>query len=81
LFLGALLTAISLLAVLVYSILDKIADKKLKRLPSPSENINFKAIVKFDVRFWIISFVTLTYYSGILPFIAIAEYSTHFTQK
>jgi hypothetical protein len=23
----------------------------------------------------------LTYYSGILPFIAIAEYSTHFTQK
>jgi hypothetical protein len=70
---GSLLTGISFFAVVIYSILDKIADKKLKRAPPPSEKINLKAIFKFDARFWLIAFVTLTYYSGVTPFIAVAE--------
>jgi MFS family permease len=73
LYTGVILTAVSLFAVILYSFLDKYADKKLEREPLPPEKINFKAITKFDTRFWLLSFVTLTYYSGILPFVAVAE--------
>jgi len=72
---GAILSGISVLAVIIYSVLDKISEKHFPdRAVDPNENaLNFKAILSFDARFWIVSFLCMTYYSGVTPFITVAN--------
>jgi len=78
LFVGAALCIGSLVSVLVYALLDKISEKYIVRPPLPKEIINFRAVRDFDPRFWLISFIVMTYYAGVTPFVAIA---TDFIQE
>jgi len=72
-FLGVILTALSFLSVIVYSIMDKYAEKIVKRNAPPPEKLNILAVFKFDGRFWLVSLLTLVFYSAVTPFVAIAE--------
>jgi hypothetical protein len=67
------LTSLSFVAVLIYSVLDKYAEKHVKRNAPPPEKLNILAALKFDGRFWLISLLTLVFYSAVIPFVAIAE--------
>lgn len=73
LWIGAILCGVSFVSVIIYSILDKAAERALPdRKPVSSENpLQFKAVLKFDVRFWIIALLCMAYYSGVFPFVAI----------
>jgi len=74
LWIGAGLMTVSLVACIVYSIMDKVAEKHFTRVVDPSQNeLNFKAVLNFDIRFWAISFLCLTYYSGVTPFIGLCS--------
>lgn len=71
-----LLTGLSLIATIIYSIMDKPAEKYFNRVVDPSENeLNFKAVLHFDPRFFLISLLCMVYYSGVLPFVAILSKS------
>jgi len=73
--LGAVLAGVSVLSVLVYSVMDKASERYFTdRKVDPNENaLNWGAILRFDVRFWVVSFLCMTYYSGVIPFIAFAN--------
>jgi MFS family permease len=71
---GTILCGVSLLATVIYGVLDKAAEKHFNRVVDPSENdFNFKAIFHFDLRFWLVSFLCMTYYSGVLPFVSVSS--------
>ncbi|PRP86283.1 hypothetical protein PROFUN_05424 [Planoprotostelium fungivorum] len=72
---GTVLAGISVGAVLLYSVLDKASERYFPdRKIDPEENaLNFKAILQFDARFWIVSLLCMTYYSGVTPFIALCN--------
>jgi hypothetical protein len=72
-FVGVALTVLSFISVIVYSIMDKYADKIVKRNAPPPEKLNLLAVFKFDGRFWLVSLLTLVFYSAVTPFVAIAE--------
>jgi len=75
---GAVLCGISFVSTIVYGLLDKPAEKYFNRVVDPTENeLNFKAVRYFDVRFWLVSFVCLSFYSGVLPFVAISSAFLH----
>lgn len=75
LWLGCMLCACSFLAVIIYGIMDKSTEKYFpNRKQDPSENaVNFKAVLYFDARFWLIAIVCMCYYGGIFPFVAVAQ--------
>jgi len=75
LWLGAALCGISLLSVILYSLVDKATEKYFSgRTINPEENaLNFKAVLHFDPRFWLIAIVCMSYYGGIFPFVAICS--------
>jgi len=75
LWVGTALCALSFIFVMVYGFLDKYSEKYVKRGPiDPTENeLNFRAITNFDVRFWILSFLCMSYYSGVFPFVSVAS--------
>eukprot|EP01119_Soliformovum_irregulare_P001598 TRINITY_DN1131_c0_g1_i1.p1 TRINITY_DN1131_c0_g1~~TRINITY_DN1131_c0_g1_i1.p1 ORF type:complete len:475 (+),score=90.57 TRINITY_DN1131_c0_g1_i1:29-1426(+) len=70
---GAILIAISLGSVLIYSVMDKASERFFpNRVVDPTENqLNFRAVLRFDLRFWLIAIACLSYYGGIFPFISI----------
>jgi nitrate/nitrite transporter NarK len=70
---GALLTALSFVATIVYGIVDKLSEKAVPKKPKSPEKINFFAVFKFDGRFWLISLITMLYYGGVTPFLANAS--------
>jgi len=75
LWLGAVLCGVSFLAAVTYCIMDKSAEKYLHRDSSDGtqEEFNFKAVLHFDVRFWLISILCMTFYCGVIPFISISS--------
>jgi len=75
LWVGAVLCAVSFCATLLYGFLDRLAEPHLiNREPPPEENpLNFRAVLHFDARFWLISFCCMTYYGGVFPFTAICS--------
>jgi MFS family permease len=78
LWVGVVLTIMSFIAVIGYSIMDKASEKYFNRVVDPSENdFNLRAIFHFDVRFWILSFLCMVYYSGVFPFITICNDFLH----
>lgn len=73
---GAVLCGLSYAAAWLYSFMDRYGEARVaSRKPAdPSENeLNFGAVLRFDVRFWIVSFLCMTYYSGVIPFVSIAS--------
>jgi len=72
---GAVLCALSLVSVLVYCVLDKAAEAVLpdREPPTPDNPLNFRAVLHFDARFWVVAVLCLAYYSGVFPFIAICN--------
>jgi MFS family permease len=74
LWIGTILCAFSFFCVMLYGIFDKKAEKYVPTIIDPTENeLNFKAIFHFDVRFWIISCLCMCYYSGIFPFVTVCS--------
>jgi len=75
LWLGTLLCALSFIAVLVYTVMDKSSEKYFpSRRTNPEENaLNFRSVLHFDPRFWLIAIVCMCYYGGIFPFVAVAS--------
>lgn len=71
LWLGAAFTGISLIAILIYSLLDRISEKHIERKPQQKEKINIKAVLSFDKRFWFIAALTTVYYACVTPFIGL----------
>jgi len=55
--------------------LDKRSERHFPlRTPNPEDNeLNFKTVLHFDPRFWLIAIVCMCYYGGIFPFVAIAS--------
>lgn len=85
---GAIIATLSMVATIIYCIADKYAEDKVERtivtgmkysstklIWTGENDFNLKVVKYFDVRFWIICFLCMTYYSGVLPFVAIARYS------
>jgi len=77
---GAILCVVSFIAVIVYGIFDRSAERYFPdRKVNPADNeLNFKAVLHFDVRFFIVSLLTTIYYAGIFPFVG---NSTSFLEK
>jgi len=75
LWLGSFLCGLSFISVIIYGILDKSSEKFFpQRKVDPNENaLNFKAVLYFDRRFWLVAIVCMCYYGGIFPFVAIAS--------
>jgi len=76
---GTILCGLSFVAVIVYGIFDKLAEKHIpNRVVDPSQNqLNFSAVLRFDSRFWVVSFLCMTYYSGIFPFVTFSSAFFH----
>lgn len=63
---------ISLFFTVVYFFVDKFSERRYlrnKTEPEPFSMENFKCVLRFDLRFWLISILCMTYYSGVIPFI------------
>eukprot|EP01114_Cavostelium_apophysatum_P001925 TRINITY_DN1168_c0_g1_i1.p1 TRINITY_DN1168_c0_g1~~TRINITY_DN1168_c0_g1_i1.p1 ORF type:complete len:492 (+),score=113.30 TRINITY_DN1168_c0_g1_i1:49-1476(+) len=72
---GAILCGVSLVAVIIYCVMDKATEKYFTdRTVNPEENaLNFRAVFHFDPRFWLVAIVCCCYYGGIFPFVSIAS--------
>jgi len=68
---AAILCLISFISVVVYGIFDRGAERYFPdRKVNPADNeLNFKAVLHFDIRFFIVSLLTTVYYAGIFPFV------------
>jgi MFS family permease len=67
------LTLLSFVGTLLYFFIDKWSQRRYHRNkpePQPFGWNNFKCVAKFDVRFWIISFLCMVYYAAIMPMIS-----------
>jgi len=73
LWLGCILCGVSLLATIIYGVFDRSTERYFPgRIQDPSENqLNFKAVRHFDVRFWLVCIVCMCYYGGVFPFVAL----------
>lgn len=73
LYAGGILCAVSFTAVVIYGFLDRAAEPYFPdHKTNPADNeLNFKSVLRFDARFWLVSFLCLTYYGGVTPFVAI----------
>jgi MFS family permease len=68
--------AVSVVSVLIYFILDRIAEKKYAiKKEDEQDKVVLKDIFKFNLSFWFISLLCVTFYSGIFPFMT---FSTKF---
>ncbi len=73
LFAAVIACVISLIANIIYIFMDRKGEKILNlRKESLEEKIVFKDIKKFKASFWYVSFLCVTFYSAIFPFIALA---------
>ncbi len=80
LFAAVIACVISLVANIIYVYMDKKGEKVLDlRKESIEEKIVFKDIKQFKPSFWYVSFLCVTFYSAIFPFIAFAP--TFFSEK
>jgi MFS family permease len=73
LWVGAIFTGASFVFTVVYGVADKWTTRKYPKKPRSPEKINFFSILRFDARFWLISFITMMYYGGVTPFLANAK--------
>lgn len=73
LFAAVIACVISLIANIIYIFMDRKGEKVLNlRKESLEERIVFKDIKKFKPSFWYVTFLCVTFYSAIFPFIALA---------
>jgi MFS family permease len=73
LFAAVVACVISLAANIIYIFMDRKGEKVLNlRKESTEEKIVFKDIKKFKPSFWYVTFLCVTFYSAIFPFIALA---------
>ncbi len=73
LFAAVIACVISLIANIIYIFMDRKGEKVLNlRKESIEEKIVFKDIKKFKPSFWYVTFLCVTFYSAIFPFIALA---------
>ncbi len=80
LFAAVIACVISLLANIIYIFMDKKGEKVLNlRKESIEEKIVFKDIKMFKPSFWYVTFLCVTFYSAIFPFVAFAP--TFFSEK
>jgi MFS family permease len=84
LWLATLFGVISVLSVIIYFILDKAAERKYA-LPKEDEQdkVVLKDIFKFNISFWFITLLCVTFYSGIFPFMTFSTkffIQEHFTE-
>ncbi|XP_059159545.1 major facilitator superfamily domain-containing protein 1-like [Physella acuta] len=69
LFLAVVVCTMSALCAAILSFLDKRADKILSRSKvEPDEKIKLKDILKIPMTTWIMTFICVTFYVGVLPF-------------
>ncbi|GFR87917.1 major facilitator superfamily domain-containing protein [Elysia marginata] len=72
LFVGAFMCIFSLLLGFILAVLDKRADRLLKRKNiSAEEMIRFRDILTFGFPFWLISVICVAYYVAVFPFIGL----------
>lgn len=74
---GTLLSGVALVGGIVYAIMDYAADKKNAAGArtgddAPAESMNFFEILRFPVDFWLLTVVTVVYYSVVFPFQSLA---------
>jgi MFS family permease len=73
LFAAVIACVISLIANIIYVFMDKKGEKVLDlRKEGIEEKIVFKDIKKFKPSFWYVTFLCVTFYSAIFPFLALA---------
>ena len=69
LFISVITALVSVVAVLIYYMLDYQTAKKFSMTrEKPADKIDFNSIFKFNASFWLISLLCVTFYSGIFPF-------------
>jgi len=69
---AAALSGVSMLAVIIYFIVDKYSRKRYYRkylTPEPFGLDNFRCVLRFESRFWLVSLLCMTYYAGVSPFV------------
>ncbi|XP_059159588.1 major facilitator superfamily domain-containing protein 1-like [Physella acuta] len=72
LFLAVVVCIVSALCAVILSFLDKRADKKLFRSKVKSNKlIKLKDILTIPVKAWITTFICVTFYVGVMPFISL----------
>lgn len=80
LLLGAALSGLALVGGILYVILDYAADKEMKKHQTtpdpPPEPINYRIweSIPRTPDFWVLSWLTVIYYSAIFPFQSLATY-------
>ncbi|XP_025832730.1 major facilitator superfamily domain-containing protein 1 isoform X2 [Agrilus planipennis] len=74
LFIASFTCIFSLLFSVILGCIDKRADSVLNRSQNQnSEIIKFRDILRFDVTFWLVSIVCVTYYVSVFPFISLGK--------
>ncbi len=69
LFISVITAFISVIAVIIYVLLDYQSSRKfLQRIKKPQEKIDLLSALKFNLSFWLITLLCVTFYSGIFPF-------------
>jgi len=69
---AAALSGVSMLAVIAYFVIDKYSRTRYYRkylAPEPFGWENFRCVLRFEARFWLVSLLCMTYYAGVSPFV------------
>jgi MFS family permease len=69
---AAALSGVSMLAVIAYFVIDKYSRTRYYRkylTPEPFGWENFRCVLRFEARFWLVSLCCMTYYAGVSPFV------------
>jgi len=70
---GVAVCGLSFLANFFYFVMDKFAEKTLKRKTvGAADKIRLKDIIHFDKRIWPLAILCTAFYGGVLPFLAIS---------
>eukprot|EP01108_Squamamoeba_japonica_P004756 TRINITY_DN3767_c0_g1_i1.p1 TRINITY_DN3767_c0_g1~~TRINITY_DN3767_c0_g1_i1.p1 ORF type:complete len:472 (-),score=275.42 TRINITY_DN3767_c0_g1_i1:26-1441(-) len=67
------LCILSFLCSALYFAVDKWSERRYYRPkpePAPFGWENFKCVTRFELRFWLISLLCMTYYAGVMPFVS-----------
>ncbi len=69
LFISVVTAIISVIAVIIYVLLDYQSSRKYQqKIKKPQDKIDLRSALKFNLSFWLITLLCVTFYSGIFPF-------------
>jgi MFS family permease len=69
LFISVVTAIISVIAVIIYVMLDYQSSRKYQqKIKKPQDKIDLVSALKFNLSFWLITLLCVTFYSGIFPF-------------